>query len=149
MSRPFYYLLINYSTCYKHYTFDQLALSLYLSPSLHLSIIYAVYSVIKIHRLHQKQRKYLQFTSRNGVVSCQLMVGRRQRHQMLGSPAGVTSQKATTPCAACKLRRIRCTQDCPFSPYFSPHEPQQFASVHKVFGASNVSKMLMVRSPKP
>ncbi|XP_019200204.1 PREDICTED: LOB domain-containing protein 15-like isoform X1 [Ipomoea nil] len=48
-----------------------------------------------------------------------------------------------TPCAACKLLRRRCTQECPFSPYFSPHEPHKFASVHKVFGASNVSKMLM------
>ncbi|XP_044487328.1 LOB domain-containing protein 15-like [Mangifera indica] len=48
-----------------------------------------------------------------------------------------------TPCAACKLLRRRCAEECPFSPYFSPHEPQKFASVHKVFGASNVSKMLM------
>ncbi|RRT52019.1 hypothetical protein B296_00048581, partial [Ensete ventricosum] len=48
-----------------------------------------------------------------------------------------------TPCAACKLLRRRCSQDCPFAPYFSPHEPQRFASVHKVFGASNISKMLM------
>ncbi|RWW26157.1 hypothetical protein BHE74_00024862 [Ensete ventricosum] len=39
-----------------------------------------------------------------------------------------------TPCAACKLLRRRCAQDCPFSPYFSPHEPQKFALVHKVFG---------------
>ncbi|RZR89020.1 hypothetical protein BHM03_00016686 [Ensete ventricosum] len=29
-----------------------------------------------------------------------------------------------TPCAACKLLRRRCSQDCPFAPYFSPHEPQ-------------------------
>lgn len=54
-----------------------------------------------------------------------------------------------TPCAACKLLRRRCAQECPFSPYFSPHEPQKFASVHKVFGASNVSKMLMVIKFKP
>lgn len=54
-----------------------------------------------------------------------------------------------TPCAACKLLRRRCAEECPFSPYFSPHEPQKFASVHKVFGASNVSKMLMVIISKP
>ncbi|KAB1225696.1 LOB domain-containing protein 13 [Morella rubra] len=48
-----------------------------------------------------------------------------------------------TPCAACKLLRRRCAEECPFSPYFSPHEPQKFAAVHKVFGASNVSKMLL------
>ncbi|GJN35933.1 hypothetical protein PR202_gb24749 [Eleusine coracana subsp. coracana] len=48
-----------------------------------------------------------------------------------------------TPCAACKLLRRRCAQECPFSPYFSPLEPHKFAAVHKVFGASNVSKMLL------
>ncbi|KAM3233580.1 LOB domain-containing protein 15 [Capsicum annuum] len=58
-------------------------------------------------------------------------------------PPGSTTSNTVTPCAACKLLRRRCAQECPFSPYFSPHEPQKFASVHKVFGASNVSKMLM------
>jgi hypothetical protein len=53
------------------------------------------------------------------------------------------ANSSNTPCAACKLLRRRCAQNCPFSPYFSPHEPQKFACVHKVFGASNVSKMLM------
>ncbi|XP_072079933.1 LOB domain-containing protein 15 isoform X2 [Arachis hypogaea] len=53
------------------------------------------------------------------------------------------SLNTVTPCAACKLLRRRCAEECPFSPYFSPHEPQKFAAVHKVFGASNVSKMLM------
>ena len=52
-----------------------------------------------------------------------------------------------TPCAACKLLRRRCAQECPFSPYFSPLEPHKFATVHKVFGASNVSKMLLVSPP--
>ncbi|XP_040999584.1 LOB domain-containing protein 15-like isoform X1 [Juglans microcarpa x Juglans regia] len=62
------------------------------------------------------------------------------RRHVLG-PSGTLN--TITPCAACKLLRRRCAQECPFSPYFSPHEPQKFASVHKVFGASNVSKMLM------
>ncbi|KAJ7965116.1 putative LOB domain-containing protein [Quillaja saponaria] len=62
------------------------------------------------------------------------------RRHMLGPPGTLNT---VTPCAACKLLRRRCAQECPFSPYFSPHEPQKFASVHKVFGASNVSKMLM------
>ncbi|XP_054798469.1 LOB domain-containing protein 15-like isoform X1 [Prosopis cineraria] len=72
---------------------------------------------------------------REGDVSSQM--GRRH---MLGPPGTLNT---ITPCAACKLLRRRCAQECPFSPYFSPHEPQKFASVHKVFGASNVSKMLM------
>ncbi|KAK7320576.1 hypothetical protein VNO77_30188 [Canavalia gladiata] len=47
-----------------------------------------------------------------------------------------------SPCASCKLLRRRCTKDCIFAPYFPSNEPQKFATVHKVFGASNVSKML-------
>ncbi|CAK9314676.1 unnamed protein product [Citrullus colocynthis] len=47
-----------------------------------------------------------------------------------------------SPCAACKLLRRRCAQDCVFAPYFPADEPHKFASVHKVFGASNVNKML-------
>ncbi|XP_052207616.1 LOB domain-containing protein 4-like [Diospyros lotus] len=51
-------------------------------------------------------------------------------------------QGASSPCAACKLLRRRCVEDCVFSPYFPANDPQKFASVHKVFGASNVNKML-------
>ncbi|XP_044496812.1 LOB domain-containing protein 4-like [Mangifera indica] len=51
-------------------------------------------------------------------------------------------QGAPSPCAACKLLRRRCAQNCLFAPYFPADEPQKFANVHKVFGASNVNKML-------
>ncbi|GFZ12636.1 LOB domain-containing protein 4 [Actinidia rufa] len=51
-------------------------------------------------------------------------------------------QGVASPCAACKLLRRRCAEDCVFAPYFPADEPQKFASVHKVFGASNVNKML-------
>ncbi|KAK6144018.1 hypothetical protein DH2020_020838 [Rehmannia glutinosa] len=49
-----------------------------------------------------------------------------------------------SPCAACKLLRRRCAADCVFAPYFPAEEPHKFASVHKVFGASNVNKMLQI-----
>ena len=49
-----------------------------------------------------------------------------------------------SPCASCKLLRRRCAKDCIFAPYFPPDDPHKFAIVHKVFGASNVSKMLQV-----
>ncbi|GFZ19955.1 LOB domain-containing protein 15 [Actinidia rufa] len=66
------------------------------------------------------------------------------RRQILGSHPPGTNLNTITPCAACKLLRRRCAEECPFSPYFSPHdEPHKFSAVHKVFGASNVSKMLM------
>ncbi|XP_055829590.1 LOB domain-containing protein 12-like [Solanum dulcamara] len=48
----------------------------------------------------------------------------------------------SSPCASCKLLRRRCAKDCIFAPYFPPHEPHKFAIVHKVFGASNISKIL-------
>ncbi|KAH1115461.1 hypothetical protein J1N35_008839 [Gossypium stocksii] len=67
--------------------------------------------------------------------------GEMGRRHLLGPPGTLNT---ITPCAACKLLRRRCAEECPFSPYFSPHEPHKFAAVHKVFGASNVSKMLMV-----
>ncbi|WCJ31077.1 LOB domain-containing protein 36 [Euphorbia peplus] len=47
-----------------------------------------------------------------------------------------------SPCAACKFLRRKCTQECVFAPYFPPDQPQKFANVHRVFGASNVSKLL-------
>lgn len=50
----------------------------------------------------------------------------------------------SSPCASCKLLRRRCTQECIFAPYFPSDDPRKFAIVHKVFGASNISKMLQV-----
>ncbi|CAL0320013.1 unnamed protein product [Lupinus luteus] len=47
-----------------------------------------------------------------------------------------------SPCAACKFLRRRCMPECVFAPYFPPEEPQKFANVHKIFGASNVTKLL-------
>ncbi|KAL4577396.1 hypothetical protein LXL04_013505 [Taraxacum kok-saghyz] len=43
---------------------------------------------------------------------------------------------------SCKFLRRKCTQECVFAPYFPPDQPQKFANVHKVFGASNVAKLL-------
>ncbi|KAG6735521.1 hypothetical protein POTOM_061871 [Populus tomentosa] len=48
----------------------------------------------------------------------------------------------SSPCASCKLLRRRCAKDCIFAPYFPSDDPHKFAIVHKIFGASNVSKML-------
>ncbi|KAK8663912.1 hypothetical protein V6N13_083717 [Hibiscus sabdariffa] len=49
---------------------------------------------------------------------------------------------SNSPCAACKFLRRKCTQECVFAPYFPPDNPRKFANVHKVFGASNVAKLL-------
>ncbi|KAK6935647.1 Lateral organ boundaries, LOB [Dillenia turbinata] len=100
-------------------------------------------------RLDEIGKKIKRDTDATTIPPQQMGVGIK-RH-MLGpgpgpgaGPPGVSPTLNTvTPCAACKLLRRRCAEECPFSPYFSPHEPQKFAAVHKVFGASNVSKMLM------
>lgn len=53
-----------------------------------------------------------------------------------------SSSSNNSPCAACKFLRRKCMPDCIFAPYFPPEEPHKFANVHKIFGASNVSKIL-------
>lgn len=52
------------------------------------------------------------------------------------------ASSSNSPCAACKFLRRKCTPECVFAPYFPPDQPQKFANVHKVFGASNVTKLL-------
>lgn len=52
------------------------------------------------------------------------------------------SSTYNSPCAACKFLRRKCLAGCIFAPYFPPEEPQKFANVHRIFGASNVTKLL-------
>lgn len=50
----------------------------------------------------------------------------------------------SAPCGACKFLRRKCISGCIFAPHFgSDQGAARFAAVHKVFGASNVSKLLM------
>ncbi|GFP93089.1 LOB domain-containing protein 18 [Phtheirospermum japonicum] len=45
---------------------------------------------------------------------------------------------------ACKFLRRKCVAGCIFTPYFDSEQgAAHFAVVHKVFGASNVSKLLL------
>lgn len=53
-----------------------------------------------------------------------------------------SSYSSNPPCAACKFLRRKCNEECIFAPYFPPEEPHKFINVHKIFGASNVSKIL-------
>ncbi|CAN0913409.1 LOB domain-containing protein 20 [Linum grandiflorum] len=49
-----------------------------------------------------------------------------------------------TPCGACKFLRRKCVSGCIFAPHFGNDQgAARFAAVHKVFGASNVSKLLL------
>ncbi|PKU80985.1 protein ASYMMETRIC LEAVES 2 [Dendrobium catenatum] len=58
------------------------------------------------------------------------------------------SSSSNSPCAACKFLRRKCMPTgCIFAPYFPPDNPTKFIHVHRVFGASNVSKLLNELSP--
>lgn len=58
------------------------------------------------------------------------------------SSASSVASNSGSPCAACKFLRRKCLPGCIFAPFFPPEEPQKFANVHKIFGASNVTKLL-------
>ncbi|KAG8366897.1 hypothetical protein BUALT_Bualt16G0015700 [Buddleja alternifolia] len=58
-----------------------------------------------------------------------------------------SSYYSTPPCAACKFLRRKCLTNCIFAPYFPPEEPIKFTNVHRIFGASNVSKLLNEIAP--
>ncbi|XP_068636443.1 LOB domain-containing protein 12-like [Aristolochia californica] len=56
---------------------------------------------------------------------------------------GGTSQA----CAACKYQRRKCSGDCLLAPYFPPDQPKQFQNSHKLFGVSNILKILKNLDP--
>lgn len=61
-----------------------------------------------------------------------------------GSGGGSSGGGGGGPCGACKFLRRKCVAGCIFAPYFDSEQgAAHFAAVHKVFGASNVSKLLL------
>ncbi|KAJ6891824.1 protein ASYMMETRIC LEAVES 2-like isoform X1 [Populus alba x Populus x berolinensis] len=78
----------------------------------------------------RRLNKYTQ-TLKLGFAAAPLL---RRRWKMASS--------SNSPCAACKFLRRKCQTECVFAPYFPPDQPQKFSNVHKVFGASNVTKLL-------
>ncbi|GLT75805.1 hypothetical protein SLA2020_475020 [Shorea laevis] len=72
-------------------------------------------------------------------------LGKRAVVSPEADPAMVAaSGPPSTPCGACKFLRRKCITGCIFAPHFgSDQGAARFAAVHKVFGASNVSKLLL------
>ncbi|KAG8072946.1 hypothetical protein GUJ93_ZPchr0006g44740 [Zizania palustris] len=61
----------------------------------------------------------------------------------MAGTAAAAGTGAGSPCGACKFLRRRCVPECVFAPYFSSEQgAARFAAIHKVFGASNASKLL-------
>ncbi|KAF5177860.1 Lob domain-containing protein [Thalictrum thalictroides] len=68
----------------------------------------------------------------------------RRGGKRIAPPTITTVVSSTAPCGACKFLRRKCVSGCIFAPYFgSDQGAARFAAVHKVFGASNVSKLLL------
>ena len=62
----------------------------------------------------------------------------------LPPPPSVQAGLVVSPCAACKTLRRRCTEKCVLAPYFPPSDPLKFTIAHRIFGASNIIKLLQV-----
>lgn len=52
---------------------------------------------------------------------------------------GGTSQA----CAACKYQRRRCSSECTLAPYFPANQAKTFQNAHRLFGVSNIMKILV------
>ncbi|KAG6763862.1 hypothetical protein POTOM_031306 [Populus tomentosa] len=87
---------------------------------------------------------------RGGVLLSFLINSQQPRKRSSSSPSvnnngevrWKMASSSNSPCAACKFLRRKCQPECVFAPYFPPDQPQKFSNVHKVFGASNVTKLL-------
>nr|WKV35355.1 lateral organ boundaries domain protein 18 [Ipomoea batatas] len=55
----------------------------------------------------------------------------------------MTVKGGTSPaCAACKYQRRKCASDCVLAPYFPANQPKMFQNAHRLFGISNITKIL-------
>jgi hypothetical protein len=45
-------------------------------------------------------------------------------------------------CAACKHQRKKCSENCILAPYFPSNRSKEFKAAHKVFGVSNITKLV-------
>ncbi|KAG9141457.1 hypothetical protein Leryth_001905 [Lithospermum erythrorhizon] len=45
-------------------------------------------------------------------------------------------------CAACKYQRRKCASDCLLAPYFPQNRQGQFINAHRLFGVSNITKII-------
>ncbi|KAG8388393.1 hypothetical protein BUALT_Bualt02G0121200 [Buddleja alternifolia] len=62
-------------------------------------------------------------------------------------PPPRSNGSTTQACAACKYQRRKCASDCILAPYF-PHDRQrQFLNAHRLFGVSNIVKIIRHLEP--
>ncbi|CAM8962479.1 unnamed protein product [Rhodiola kirilowii] len=64
------------------------------------------------------------------------------------SPRIIKSNNTSSQaCAACKYQRRKCEPNCILSPYFPHNRQPQFLNAHKLFGVSNITKIIRNLSP--
>ncbi|XP_041001372.1 LOB domain-containing protein 22-like [Juglans microcarpa x Juglans regia] len=71
------------------------------------------------------------------------MYNKKQTYSLQGMNLRPRHGNGTTQaCAACRYQRRKCAPDCILAPYF-PHDRQkQFLNAHKLFGVSNIIKII-------
>ncbi|CAI8608004.1 unnamed protein product [Vicia faba] len=57
------------------------------------------------------------------------------------------NNNTTQACAACKYQRRKCAPDCILAPYFPHDRHRQFINAHKLFGVSNINKIIKYLDP--
>ncbi|CAH8343372.1 unnamed protein product [Eruca vesicaria subsp. sativa] len=70
-------------------------------------------------------------------------------HHKPTTPLKPSSSTNTTnqACAACKYQRRKCAPDCLLAPYFPHDRHRQFLNAHRLFGVSNITKIIKDLSP--
>ncbi|KAH0975630.1 hypothetical protein GBA52_017529 [Prunus armeniaca] len=68
--------------------------------------------------------------------------------QSLFSPNMTLKGATNSACAACKYQRRKCTPECPLAPFFPADQPKMFQNAHKLFGVSNIVKILKNLEPE-
>ncbi|KAK1281381.1 LOB domain-containing protein 22 [Acorus gramineus] len=75
-------------------------------------------------------------------------------HRPSSSSSSITTSSTTSSttttnqaCAACKYQRRKCNPDCPLAPFFPADRQRQFMNAHRLFGVSNILKIIRDLEP--
>ncbi|EOY29909.1 LOB domain-containing 22-like protein [Theobroma cacao] len=62
-------------------------------------------------------------------------------------PKGNNCSAGSPACAACKYQRRKCTRNCLLAPFFPANHQKDFLNAHKLFGVSNILKIIRNLDP--
>ncbi|KAH7686486.1 Lateral organ boundaries LOB domain-containing protein [Dioscorea alata] len=68
----------------------------------------------------------------------------------MSSPSSSSSRPPPPPsqaCAACKYQRRKCNPDCTLAPFFPADSQRQFLNAHRLFGVSNILRIIRGLDP--